>query len=74
MNMGTRYTITEGVLRFAEDITDLNNISLKENKPFIGEMIEYKSPNGNRWFAFDFIFRIKDVPDIVSIGMICENN
>lgn len=39
MNMGTRYTITEGVLRFAEDITDLNNIALKENKPFIEEII-----------------------------------
>ena len=37
----------------------------KERKPFIGEMFEYKSPNGNRWFAYDFIFRPEGADDIM---------
>lgn len=37
----------------------------KEQKRFIGDTIEYKSANGNRWYVFDIIMKPKGAPDII---------
>ena len=37
----------------------------EERKPFIGDTYEYMSPNGNKWFIYEQIFRPKGAPDII---------
>ncbi len=38
---------------------------LEEKRTFIGDTVEYKSPNGNRWFAYDKIFKPQWSSDII---------
>lgn len=37
----------------------------QERKRFIGDTIEYKSANGNRWLAYDFVVRPEGATDIM---------
>lgn len=37
----------------------------EERKRFIGDTLEYKSPNGNRWFCYDVVIKPAGAPDII---------